>query len=316
MDKTARARKTERFSDVLPRLMTSLGKEKAYQAQLVFHFWDRIVGKGIALHVRPVRMDFHTLFLSADAPVWAHELRYMERRVIDKINAFACAELVKELRFGAPPETRRPVLPSASPVVSEVSDGVVCPNDGERAQAASASAPLAGDGLKRSVARAMAQNLALRRARREAAWTRCGCGRWTPPGEERCARCEREKREETARAARLLFLREPWLHGREAACILGCTPEAAMRARALLLRSLASRVVLGDGTSDEARRLVMLFASVRPEALTEDVMKKVLRRLRFDLLAPERDGEAERIPRGPRPYRRGFSAERTVRGEE
>ena len=100
----ARIRKTERFSDVLPRFVSSFGQEKEYLTHLFFHHWKEIAGPSVALHVRPVRMDFHKLFLAADAPVWANELRYMERKLIDKINAFVCEELVKEICFCTPQE--------------------------------------------------------------------------------------------------------------------------------------------------------------------------------------------------------------------
>ena len=101
---SARAKHTEKVTEILPRFVSSLGQGKTYQTQLLIYYWEKIVGSSIAGHVRPVRMDFRTLFLAADAPVWANELRYMERDLIDKINAFVCEELVKEIKFCSPRE--------------------------------------------------------------------------------------------------------------------------------------------------------------------------------------------------------------------
>ena len=97
----ARSKRTEGLTQVLPRLFSSMGKdkEKTYRYQLLLNRWEDIVGETVAAHVRPVRMDFRKLFLAADAPVWANELRYMERQMIDKINAFVCDELVTSIAF-------------------------------------------------------------------------------------------------------------------------------------------------------------------------------------------------------------------------
>ena len=100
----ARSKQTEPLTQVLPRLLSSMGKdkEKTYRYQLLLCHWEDVVGATVAAHVRPVRMDFRKLFLAADAPVWANELRYMERQIIDKINAFVCDELVTSIVFCAP----------------------------------------------------------------------------------------------------------------------------------------------------------------------------------------------------------------------
>ena len=100
--KPARSKQTERPVNVLPRLAAFLGQEKTYRLHLLKSHWTDIVGETVADHVRPVRMEFRKLFLSADAPVWSNELRYMERKLIDKINAFVCDELVTEIAFCAP----------------------------------------------------------------------------------------------------------------------------------------------------------------------------------------------------------------------
>ena len=67
--------------------------------------------------------------------------------------------------------------------------------------------------------------------------------------------------------------------------MLGCPSSLVLRERVSLLRMLLSRVRQGDETSDDAKRLVMLFTSAKPEDLSETFMKKSLQRLRFDLLS-------------------------------
>ena len=278
----ARIRKTERFSDVLPRFVSSFGQEKEYLTHLLFHHWKEIAGPSVALHVRPVRMDFHKLFLASDAPVWANELRYMERKLIDKINAFVCEELVKEICFCTPQEETFAVRnETLSASFSEKIETI--PDDYEKT--ADIVSDIENEKLRSAASRAVAQNRALQRTLSEDQWHACpSCGRLTAPEKKLCLACEQKKREEEESAVRRLLLREPWLHGYEVSHIIGCSRETAFQARFSLLRTIASRIPKGDETSDDAKMLVMLFAAIKPEKLTGPIISKYMERLRFDLL--------------------------------
>ncbi|MBO4852644.1 MAG: DUF721 domain-containing protein [Schwartzia sp.] len=278
----AHTRKTERFSDVLPRFVSSFGQEKEYLTQLLFHHWKEIVGPSVSLHVRPVRMDFHKLFLAADAPVWANELRYMERKLIDKINAFVCEELVKEICFCTPQEetfaARHEKFSAETPETIET-----IPEDYEKT--AEIISDIENETLRAAASRAVAQNMALQRTLSENQWHSCqSCGRLTAPEKKLCPACEQKKKEEEESAVRRLLLREPWLHGYEVSHIIGCSRETAFQARFSLLQTIASRIPKGDETSDDAKMLVMLYAAIKPEKLTGPIIAKYMERLRFDLL--------------------------------
>ena len=83
----------------MPRFINNMKGKKDYQMHLMFYNWEKIVGPQIAMHVKPVRMDFRTLFLNADSPAWSTQLKYMERELIDKINGFVATELVTSIRY-------------------------------------------------------------------------------------------------------------------------------------------------------------------------------------------------------------------------
>lgn len=289
-----RAKQTQKVTEVLPRFMASLGQGKAYQTQLLIYYWDEIVGSSIANHVRPIRMDFRTLLLAADAPVWANELRYMERELIDKINAFVCEELVKEIRFCSPKEkssVQRREKEDSSPEK-------IVPEKEEYEKTASFVSEIGNEDLRIMASRALAQDFARRRFLQEQGWHTCAsCERLVPEKEKYCALCGQKKKEEKEKDVRQLLLRQPWLHGYEISRILGCTSDFVLRERIALLRMLLSRVRLGDESSDDAKRLVMLFTSSKPEDLTEPFMKKSLQRLRFDLLSENDkiDGRKKKI---------------------
>ncbi|MBR1759584.1 MAG: DUF721 domain-containing protein [Schwartzia sp.] len=280
----ARSKRTERPFEVFPRLVSFIGQEKTYRIHLLKLHWPDIVGEAVACHVRPVRMDFKKLFLAADAPVWANEFHYMERKIIDRINSFVCDELVTEIVFCSP---RSEYFARKAREREAPEETLVIPGGDEIAASEMmvAKAKVKNDEVRKAAARAFAQNLALRRARAEDGWRPCAdCGRLVSPNESLCPFCARKKREASGAAVRSLLLREPWLHVREILDILDCSREIVRREREDLLRSLAARVRQGDESGDDAKRLVMLYASVKPEGLTEEIVKKYMARLRYDLL--------------------------------
>lgn len=290
---SARAKHTEKITEILPRFVSSLGQGKAYQTQLLIYHWEKIVGSSIAGHVRPVRMDFRTLFLAADAPVWANELRYMERDLIDKINAFVCEELVREIKFCSPKEkgnTRQ--YEKEEPLPEKI-----IPKKEEYEKTSSFISEIDNDALRLAASRALAQNFARRRSLKEQGWHTCAsCDRMVPSEETYCVFCGQQKKEEKENDVRKLLLSQPWLHGYEISRILGCSSEFVLRERISLLRMFLSRVRQGDETSEDAKRLVMLFTSAKPEDLTEPFIKKSLQRLRFDLLSEydKKDGRKKK----------------------
>ena len=290
---SARAKHTEKITEILPRFVSSLGQGKAYQTQLLIYNWEKIVGSSIAGHVRPIRMDFRTLFLAADAPVWANELRYMERDLIDKINAFVCEELVREIKFCSPKEkgnTRR--YEKEEPLPEKI-----IPKKEEYEKTSSFISEIDNDALRLAASRALAQNFARRRSLKEQGWHTCAsCDRMVPSEETYCVFCGQQKKEEKENDVRKLLLSQPWLHGYEISRMLGCSSEFVLRERISLLRMFLSRVRQGDETSEDAKRLVMLFTSAKPEDLTEPFIKKSLQRLRFDLLSEydKKDGRKKK----------------------
>ena len=281
------AEKTEQFADVIPRLFSCMKeeREKTYRYHLMACHWEEIVGEAVAAHVRPIRMDFKKLFLSVDAPVWSNELRYMERQIVDKINAFVCAELATSIGFCAPGSDSFKVGKTEE---TENTVKKIEPLEEERKTAESAVAEIEDEELRNAVSKAYAQNLALRRTRMKEKWHPCAvCGKIVPPDEKMCPFCEREKKEKTISAVSRLLIREPWLRVKEAAKIIGCSSDVVVESRSLLLQKMISRAKKEDEMGENAKALVMLFASVKPEELTEEVMKKYLKRLRFDLYSEE-----------------------------
>lgn len=304
----ARTNTVEAAGDFLPRFIGSLAGKKKFQENFVFFHWEKIVGSMLAAHVKPMRLDFRTLLLAADTPVWANELRYMERSLIDKVNGYVGEELVKAVRFSSsngrtwPASLKKKLAPKTW----------LAPEEEEKKQAADICAAVQDSEVQDALARAMAQAIARQRQAIAAGGEICPrCGALSA-GRSLCPSCERRERQEKRRHIRRLLLSQPWLRYHEINKAVPCSPDLAMAARWELAQELSSRVIMGDETSDDARRLAMLVASLTPEKLSAEKLHQILRRLRFDLrpnvtYLPSRDGGCRRPVRSWRDGRRDSS---------
>ena len=276
----ARTRTAETVGDFLPRFLKSLAGKKKYQENLVFLRWPHIVGETLAAHVQPVRFDFRTLFLTADAPVWANELKYMLGTLRDKINGYVGEELVREIRFGAGSGRRCAVHTEALSAKEDWEP----PEEKERQRAEKACDEVADERVKEAAARAMAQS---RARRRQAAALGGGlCQRCGAPGggrERLCPACQRRRREEKRIALRRIFSETPWLRYHEVAKLLDASPDFVLAERRRLAQEWAGRLTQREGIGDEEKKLVMLFAAIPPAELTEEKARQVMTCLRFDL---------------------------------
>ena len=66
-------------------------------AEILAPLWARAAGRAIAEHSRPASFADGTLTLEADSYTWAAQLRLMREQILEKVNAFLGAPVVKEL---------------------------------------------------------------------------------------------------------------------------------------------------------------------------------------------------------------------------
>ena len=69
----------------LRRVTSSLGMPSADALGAVFGRWAQLVGEQLAAHATPVRLRHGALAVAVDDPVWATQLRWLERDVVAKL---------------------------------------------------------------------------------------------------------------------------------------------------------------------------------------------------------------------------------------
>ncbi|MBQ5413325.1 MAG: DUF721 domain-containing protein [Schwartzia sp.] len=302
-----RTKTTESLQAILPRFINNMKGKKDYQMHLMFYNWEKIVGPQIAMHVKPVRMDFRTLFLNADSPAWSTQLKYMERELIDKINGFVATELVTSIRYTN-------FIIKEKQIKKDKNDGenepvIINPEGCDIEKAASACGSIKDEDVRKAAERAFAKKEAADRDKRKKGCHVCAdCGVLCPPGKSVCGICERKRREKEKDAIRRAILKKPWCSYAELYESFHCSPQAAMEQRLELIRSLSRRVKVGDETSEDARKIVMLKTLLPPEKLTEEKIHEVLGRMSANLIYDPDAFRKKKKPEGrrftPRKYER------------
>ena len=280
-DGVSRFDRFEKVTDILPRMLQSFGQKKKYKEYLLFFYWERIVGEAIAGHVHPVRLSFHTLLLAADAPAWADTLKYMQKEIIDKINAFVCERLVMDLRFTI--STVRHPMKQQKPAAAR-QNFCLRPDELEVRQAAERCASVQNQELRQKLARLYASDLERRKKQQEAQWHQCAsCSVLCPADRKYCSACERHHRQQVEAKIREILEAKPWARYPEIYEYVHCTPAMANNQRVAMMQRLSMKIASGDTKSMDAQALVMLYDSVPPEQLTPERMEKVIHRMRWDL---------------------------------
>jgi predicted nucleic acid-binding Zn ribbon protein len=89
----------EAIGDILARLLQRLGLDKEVKGWRVMEDWPLLVGPRISSHTRCVGFRDGTLRVEVDGSAWRHELGFIERDLVYRINRHLGAELIRELRF-------------------------------------------------------------------------------------------------------------------------------------------------------------------------------------------------------------------------
>jgi predicted nucleic acid-binding Zn ribbon protein len=91
------------LADSLDAVVRSLRGASAKATAGVFGRWEDAVGPHVAAHARPAVLDAGTLIVDVDEPGWATQLRFLERELIDRLQAFAGDDAVRKIEVRVRP---------------------------------------------------------------------------------------------------------------------------------------------------------------------------------------------------------------------
>jgi hypothetical protein len=103
---------------ILKGLAQSFGWEKGIAAAMLETRWAEVVGEAIASHTHPEEIRFDTLHIVVDSAVWMHELSFLKKALIEKINRVLGKNGIRNVHFKIGPLTAKPASPVNAPSLS------------------------------------------------------------------------------------------------------------------------------------------------------------------------------------------------------
>ena len=288
--KSVRNGRLESVGDILDASLKSMKIGREFRQHLVMYQWPGLVGKDIANHAVAVKLEFKRLFVRTSHPAWSEQLKYMEYELRRRINSHFGEELVQEIvftnqSFGYAVRQEEPGRKNEQENLG-IQLKKIRLGDGELAAIKSACAAIEDEELSRQAERLGCNVHRMLHYRRKSGWHSCaadGCSNSCEPDEEYCQSCRRRLRHQRAGRIQQLLMDMPWARYGDILQELECSEQEFKEQRMILIQRLAGNVDYGDVESIEARTLVMLYRSIPPEQLNDEVVKKTMSRLRRDV---------------------------------
>jgi len=92
----------ESLSGLLPRVLKQLGLDQGLLGWRAVSEWPQVVGPRIARHTRAVAFRDGVLQVEVEGSAWMHELGFLKRDLVRKVNEHAGSRLVRDVRFIVP----------------------------------------------------------------------------------------------------------------------------------------------------------------------------------------------------------------------
>lgn len=91
------AKKIDRLSTTITKILKSRGLESGLSEYKVFGHWEKTVGEVIALHARPAMVRGKKLTLIVDSPAWMQQLSLLKPEIKKKLNRDLGREAILEI---------------------------------------------------------------------------------------------------------------------------------------------------------------------------------------------------------------------------
>ena len=88
---------------ILERLMAGYRRQPEGDLSRIFQLWEPAVGAALARNAQPAAFKGDRLVVHVASSAWAHQLRFLEKELVAKVNDALKAPLVKQIRFKVGP---------------------------------------------------------------------------------------------------------------------------------------------------------------------------------------------------------------------
>ncbi len=92
----------ESVAGVLGRLLHQLGLDEQMAGWRAVQEWADLVGERVARHTRAVAFRDGTLYVEVEGSAWMHELQFLSRDLVRRVNERLGRATVRDIRFAIP----------------------------------------------------------------------------------------------------------------------------------------------------------------------------------------------------------------------
>ncbi len=97
--KRKKLKESVHISSVLDNILNTYRQESDSGLSRIWSFWNDAVGKTIAENAQPAAFKGKVLLVHVTSSTWIHELRFLEKGIINNINSISGENLVEEIKF-------------------------------------------------------------------------------------------------------------------------------------------------------------------------------------------------------------------------
>ena len=94
-----KSKKSTHIGSILNDVLKTLRPEADGGLVQVWQLWDDVVGRAIAENARPAAFKGKLLLVHVASSPWIHQLQFLKKEIIEKLNAALGQELIKDLKF-------------------------------------------------------------------------------------------------------------------------------------------------------------------------------------------------------------------------
>lgn len=279
----------ETGNTIIPKTMKHLGLSTEFKKYKIFYCWEEIVGKDLAKNIIPQEIKFSVLYVYTYSSVWANSFQYLKMDIIAKINKFVQYNLIKDIQFT---RFRRKEI-DTSPIIKQKVNlakyiNKVPINDVDINNIKAKLINVKNKDLQLKLQEVCTKSLQLQKLKQQYGWNACSrCGRLKPPQDKFCDSCTRELKQEKEQQIIDILLEVPWGKYPEIAKYVDCTLPMVNKVRMKLVQSLASRLKPNvdykeNYYSMQAKTVAMIYKSIPPDKLNDNILKEIFKQLRFD----------------------------------
>ncbi len=262
---------------------SSIGKD--FSAHMAVYYWPEIVGKGIAEHVKALRIENKILFLYSENPSWSNQLMYMKMDIISKVNHYMGVRIIEDIRFSNmwQKDIHEPERKNEDESFKKSLETVEL-HDSEVSEVQTDCFSIKSEPLRNAVKNALLKRKKRDKLVKSMGWHECkGCGVYIPESDTFCSNCSREAKQDKITKIREFLRIMPWARYSDIYREIDCTADEVNRQRTELLQSYLQKLAPGDTESIDAGMAVMLYRSVPPQQLTPQFIEENLKKLRYDI---------------------------------